>query len=327
MQGVRSTVAAMERIHTDTRGLAHAADWDFPEKPQRLADILARVRADGRVVLDGIDAPGAVDTDARIRSLHDSAYVDRFARAVARGDGLLDSADNPLSSATWEAAVAAVATAMQVADWVAAGEDRQSFAAVRPPGHHAERDTAMGYCFFGNVALAAQQLIDAHGCERVAIVDFDVHHGNGTQHIFEARADVLVVNLHQHPLYPGTGAADERGVGPGEGATLNLPLPAGSDDARYAAAFRETVLPALGVFEPEVLLVSAGFDTWREDPLGGMEVSAAGFWQWGQWLRAVAEQHCGGRMVSVLEGGYDLVHLPDLVTAYLDGVAGAELAQ
>jgi acetoin utilization deacetylase AcuC-like enzyme len=154
---------------------------------------------------------------------------------------------------------------------------------------------------------------------RVAVFDFDVHHGNGTQHIFEEREEVYYASVHQWPFYPGTGAANERGRGPGEGATLNLPLPAGSGDEEYLRVFEEEVLPALGSFKPEVLLVSAGFDAWRNDPVGGMQVSAAGFARWGVLLRDLADHSCGGRSLSLLEGGYDLEALPKLANRYLTG--------
>ncbi|MDX1503426.1 MAG: histone deacetylase, partial [Thermoanaerobaculia bacterium] len=205
--------------------------------------------------------------------------------------------------------------------WAAAGAGRLGFAAVRPPGHHAESSQAMGFCYLNNVAVAAEHLLAAHGLERVAIVDFDVHHGNGTQQIFYERAEVLFVSLHRYPFYPGTGAASERGRGAGEGATLNLPMSAGEGDAAYRRAFDESVLPALERFHPRLLLVSAGFDAWRDDPLGGMTVSREGYAEWGEMLGAAARRLCDGRAVSVLEGGYDLGALPGLVRGYLDGLA------
>ena len=197
-----------------------------------------------------------------------------------------------------------------------------AFCAVRPPGHHAERAIAMGFCFFNNVAVAAGHLLRRHGAERVAIFDFDVHHGNGTQHLFEERADVFYLSTHQYPFYPGTGAAEETGRGAGEGATLNVPLPAGTGDEGYAAAIDGTILPALRRFAPDVLLLSAGFDAWQNDPLGGMRVTEAGFRSWGERLGALAAEVCGGRLLAVLEGGYDLRSLPRLVEAHLAGLAG-----
>jgi len=181
---------------------------------------------------------------------------------------------------------------------------------------------AMGFCFFDNIAVAAELLRRRHGANRVAIFDFDVHHGNGTQHLFETRADVFYASTHQYPFYPGTGAAGERGIGPGEGFTLNLPLAAGTGDDGYAAAIREEILPALRRFAPDVLLLSAGFDPWRNDPLGGMQVSEEGFRQWGDWMRELSIEVCGGRVLAVLEGGYDLRNLPLLVEAHLEGLAG-----
>ena len=311
----------MERVFTDPRCHGHLAPHGAPERPERLRDILHRLASEGRSIDDGTSGVRD-DIDGAVAALHHPDYVRRFAASVARGDGLLDSADNPLSPGTWEAARGAVAACLAAADWaMAADGPRHAFAAVRPPGHHAEHAVAMGFCFFANVAIAAQHLLDQHGCGRVAIVDFDVHHGNGTQHLFEARADVFFVSLHQFPFYPGTGAAEERGRGAGAGATLNLPLARGAGDERYAEAFRDGVLPALEAFAPEVLLVSAGFDAWRGDPIGGMEVSAEGYRDWGRWLGESAAKHCGGRLISVLEGGYDIGALPELVSAYLDGVA------
>ncbi|HEX2164934.1 MAG TPA: histone deacetylase, partial [Thermoanaerobaculia bacterium] len=182
---------------------------------------------------------------------------------------------------------------------------------------------AMGFCFFNNAAVAAERLVRRHGLGRVAIFDFDVHHGNGTQHLFEERGDVLYASTHQFPFYPGTGAADERGTGEGEGATLNVPLPAGSGDDDYRRAIEERVLPALAAFRPEALVLSAGFDAWANDPLGGMRVSEGGFGAWGRLLGALADEVCGGRVLAVLEGGYDLAALPRLVAAHLAGLDGA----
>ena len=171
----------------------------------------------------------------------------------------------------------------------------------------------MGFCFFNNVAVATESLLREHGLERVAIFDFDVHHGNGTQHTFSSRADVLYVSIHQYPFYPGTGAADERGTGAGEGSTLNLPLAAGQGDEVYLEVLIDRVLPALHDFAPDALLVSAGFDTYRADPLGGMRVTEECFGEYGRRLRDFADRRCAGRLLGVLEGGYNLNDLPALV--------------
>ena len=310
----------------DLRCLEHAAPRGYPERPERLAGILAHWRGKGWTVTAPELGPAARErARAAVDALHDPAYVERFERAAGRGDGLLDSADNPLSAGTWEAAWAAVETTLAAADFAAAGG--KALALVRPPGHHAERATAMGFCFINNVAVAAEHWLRHHGAKRVAIFDFDVHHGNGTQHLFEARADVFYASTHQYPFYPGTGAAGETGVGAGEGATLNVPLPAGTGDAEYEAAIRERILPALAAFAPEALLLSAGFDAWQRDPLGGMAVSAAGFHRWGEWLGELAETVCAGRILAVLEGGYDLASLPGLVAAHAAGLLGRPLPE
>lgn len=311
----------MISIHADSRCLAHRAPRGYPERPERLSGVVDHLRGRGFPIVE--TAPGEeVRAAAReaVIAVHDERYVDRFERASGRGDSLLDSADNPLSPGTWEAAWAAVETTLAAADSVAAGG--RAFAAVRPPGHHAEREAAKGYCFFNNVAVAAEHLRRRHGASRVAIFDFDVHHGNGTQHLFEARADIFYASTHQYPFYPGTGAASETGVGPGKGATLNVPLPAGTGDGRYAEAIRGSVIPALRSFAPDVLLLSAGFDAWQNDPLGGMRVTLEGFRSWGEWMRELADEVCGGRVLAVLEGGYDLGNLPLLVEAHLQGLEG-----
>ncbi len=326
----------MVRIFTDPRCLEHRAPPGFPECPERLERVTRRLRARG-LLLEPPSARQPEETRAAIVAVHDEGYVRRLRSAVERGDGLIDSADNPLSAGTWPAAWAAVECALAAVDWALeepgrasagrasagrASAGRAAFAAVRPPGHHAERSTAMGFCYFNSAAVAAEHAIRRHGLERVAVFDFDVHHGNGTQHLFEERGDVLYASIHQSPFYPGTGAESETGFGDGEGATLNLPLPAGSGDADYARAFEETVWPALERFAPRLLVVSAGFDAFRGDPLGGMRVSAGAFGCWGETIAAWAAELCGGRSVSLLEGGYDLARLGELVERYLTGLAG-----
>ncbi len=306
----------MEALFSDPRCLGHEVPYGFPERPRRLERVLERLEGRGAGPIVAGDSPRAREA---VAAVHAAEYVERFRRASERGDGLLGSSDNPLSAGTWDAAWAAVGCALAAAERAAAGG--HAFAAVRPPGHHAERDLAMGFCFFNNVAVAARDLIARGAARRVAIFDFDVHHGNGTQHVFERSADVFYASIHQYPFYPGTGAADERGLGEGEGATLNVPLPAGCGDAEYREAIDGRVLPALAAYRPDVLLVSAGFDAWKRDLLGGMRVGEEGFADWGRRLGALAREVCGSRILSVLEGGYDLHALPDLVEGYLDGVA------
>jgi acetoin utilization deacetylase AcuC-like enzyme len=303
---------------TDPRCDLHRAPFGYPERPERLARVLDGVeQAEIEIRRPGAHA-GAV---AVVDAVHGRAYVDRLARSAARGDGLIDSSDNPLGPGTLEAAWGAVEAVLHASDWVAEGPDRAAFAAVRPPGHHAERSMAMGFCYFNNVALAAAHLRSARGAQRLAIFDFDVHHGNGTQHLFEEDPGLLYASIHQYPFYPGTGAASERGIGAGEGTTLNVPLAAGCGDERYREAVEEVALRAIRGFTPEILLVSVGFDAWRADPLGGMRVSRHGFEGWGRAIGKLAREVCEGRLVSVLEGGYDLTALGELTAAYLSGLA------
>lgn len=327
----------MIRIFTSRRCLAHRAPGGYPERPERLEAILDHLAASEALAgAVAEDAEGEMEVDREVAerailALHDEAYVKRLRRAVERGDGLIDSADNPVSPGTWDAAMAAVETTLAAARWAAAGDGdapRHAFALVRPPGHHAESDHAMGFCYFGNLAVAVQHLVDASGREgsgpgvrRPAILDPDVHHGNGTQHLFEARGDVFFASLHQWPFYPGTGARSERGVGEGEGTTRNVPLPAGTGDEEWLAALDDDVLPAMRAFEPDFLAVSAGFDAWRGDPLGGMRLTGAAFRGLGRRMADLAASHTRGRTLTVLEGGYDVSALGPLVEEYLAGLA------
>ena len=304
----------MAQIFTSPLCLGHRAPTGYPECPQRLENVLSGLREQAFEITEVSDHPQARKC---VEATHDPEYVARFERAIERGDGLLDSADNPLSAGTWDAAWGAVKTTLQAAEFVVGAKGREAFSAVRPPGHHAERSLAMGFCFLNNAAVAAEYLRLCHGLERVAIFDFDVHHGNGTQHIFEDRGDVFYASTHQAPFYPGTGEASEQGIGKGKGATLNVPLPVGTGDREFLEAVDEQILPAILHFQPQILIASAGFDVWQGDPLGGFKVTMDGITALGQRLRDSALENCEGRLLSVLEGGYDLRSLSGLVTSYL----------
>jgi acetoin utilization deacetylase AcuC-like enzyme len=210
---------------------------------------------------------------------------------------------------------------LEACERVLNGEWRNAFCAVRPPGHHAEQDAAMGFCLFNNVAVAAAALRQRHGLARVAILDWDVHHGNGTQHFFERDPSVFYASLHQWPLYPGTGAADERGLGAGEGATRNCPLPGGSGDAEWLRALEDTLLPELEAFRPEFVLLSAGFDAHRLDPLSGTRLSEHAYAEMTRRMLELAARSAQGRLVSVLEGGYHLSALASCVETHLGELA------
>ncbi|MDQ6748508.1 MAG: histone deacetylase [Candidatus Dormibacteraeota bacterium] len=289
-----------------------------PESPERIRAIEAALAADPdlraipTLELDlGTESPvpGAAEARSAALSVHDPRHVAATFSTGAESDanesgGWLD-ADTFIGPGSLSAACASLLSGRETVRHVLAGDTTSAFSFCRPPGHHATRRQAMGFCFFNNVAIAAQYALD-QGLERVAIVDFDVHHGNGTQDIFYERGDVLYISTHQWPLYPGTGAREERGRGDGDGFTLNLPMPAGSGDDAYIAVFDDEVLPAIDRYAPELLLVSAGFDAHADDPLAGMEVSTEGFGALAHRLLAAARRSCEGRSAWLLEGGYDL---------------------
>jgi acetoin utilization deacetylase AcuC-like enzyme len=318
-------------ILVDQRSADHTVPRGFPECPERVLWTEPALR-DRRWNVEGAElrsADGLPAADVRhaAERVHDAQYIERFEAAVQAAERSIDTADNPLSAGTSAAAWGAVAAALRACRLVQSEKSGHAFSLTRPPGHHCERDRAMGFCYFNQIAIAAQFLIDSCEAERVAIVDFDVHHGNGTQHLFEDRADVFYLSLHQAPFYPGTGAAREVGVGAGRGTTLNLPLPAGTDDTEFLEVLDTRALPALQQFAPDALLASAGFDGWQNDPLGGMALSRQLFWEVGRRLAEFADRQCAGRLVSVLEGGYDLQALPGLIDSYLRGAAGVRYSE
>jgi len=282
-----------------------------PERPER-AQVMARVAAGWRARGGEVVAPRAATRDQLTR-VHDADHLRRMSDSNGRAVAL--DPDTYTSPESYDVALLAAGAAVDAVERVMGEPAGSALALVRPPGHHAERNRAMGFCLFNNVAVAAAHA-RTRGARRVAIVDYDVHHGNGTQHIFEADRDVLYISTHQYPYYPGTGAADEIGVGPGAGATVNLPLEVGAVDEDYRIVFDEVVTPVLRQFRPDLLLVSAGFDAHERDPLAGMRLTTPAFAAMTSELRAVAEDSCSGRLVLVTEGGYDLQALE----ASLEGV-------
>ncbi len=256
-----------------------------------------------------------------IEANHSSAYLTRARQTCAGGSTYLDSLDVTVSEESYDVALKAVGATIALAEGVINEEISNGFALVRPPGHHAEKDQAMGFCILNNVAILARYLQTVHGLDKVLILDWDVHHGNGTQHTFEEDPSVLFASTHQYPFYPGTGAWSETGIGKGRGATLNCPMRAGSDDNDYEAAFMEKILPAIDQFKPEFIIISAGFDAHRDDPLGEINLSA-GFYGWmTARVMEIADKHTGGRIVSVLEGGYNLAMLPLCIEEHLKGLS------
>ncbi|WP_037278099.1 histone deacetylase family protein [Rubellimicrobium mesophilum] len=293
----------------------HRPPKGHPERPERLAAALAG--------LDGLslrreEPPEA--TDEELSVLHPRAYLAALALREQEAEQVALDPDTWLSPGSLRAARLAAGGALRAVDLVMAGEASKAFVAARPPGHHALAATPMGFCLFGNVALAARRALDRHGAERVAIVDFDVHHGNGTQALVEEDPRILFVSTHQSPFWPGTGDADDAGP---HGTVMNLPLRAGTGGAAYRKLLTDVILPRLEEHRPDLLLISAGFDAHVDDPLGGLALTAGDF----GWITArlceVAERHANGRVASVLEGGYDLQALRDSAAAHVAALGGA----
>jgi acetoin utilization deacetylase AcuC-like enzyme len=294
----------------------HDTGPGHPERPERLARVRAGLEAAGLEDRCVRVEPVEVDDDD-LALVHERAYVSRVGEACASGAGVVDSMDTAVCPSSARIARLAAGSVLELGRRIATGELARGFAAVRPPGHHAEADLAMGFCLFGNVAVAARALQRRHGVGRVLIVDWDVHHGNGTQHIFEHDSSVFYFSCHQYPLYPGTGAASELGRGEGTGATLNCPLAPGAGDDEFLAALREALVGAASAFDPDLVIVSAGFDAHRSDPLAQLEVGTEAFGEATRVVRGIADRHAGGKLLSVLEGGYDLDALSDSVTTHL----------
>jgi acetoin utilization deacetylase AcuC-like enzyme len=310
-------------ILRDQRFLAHDPGAGHVETAARLQ----AVHAD----LDAREIPGTqtraprAATRAELQRIHHSSHIDRIAATRGLPRVQLDP-DTATSEGSYEAAVYGAGAVLAGVEAVMGGEARGAFALVRPPGHHAESMQTLGFCLFNNVAVAAEHALQELGCRRVLIVDPDVHHGNGTQHSFWGRDDVLYVSTHRFPFFPGTGVLDEIGAGAGRGLTVNLPLPTGMGDADFHLLYRQVVEPVVDEYRPELILVSAGFDTWVNDPLGGMRMTADGYGTlFGLFLRW-AERHCPGRVVFALEGGYDPAGLVAGVRTVLELTAGARTA-
>ena len=304
-------------VATDPLFAEHDPGRGHPERPARLDAVLAGIDLVG---VEHTALPRRAATRAELERVHPAAHLDRLEQLCLGGGGPLD-ADTAVSERSYEAAVFAAGAGLAAIAALDAGSDASAFLAVRPPGHHAVPAHAMGFCLVNNVAIAAAALVDRG--ERVVVVDWDAHHGNGTQEIFESSPSVLYVSLHEWPLYPGTGRLDETGIGAGLGTTLNIPVPAGATGDVYLEALDTVVAPAVAQFAPTWVLVSAGYDAHRADPLTGLGLSAGDFAD--LTARVVGFAPVPGRVVVFLEGGYDLVALRDSVAATVGTLAGTPI--
>lgn len=312
---------AHSAVVIDRDYLMHEPGYGHPERPERLRALL-----DLAEELDGkgfkLLAPRPA-TREEVAACHTSEHIEIVESTSKTNRYALDG-DTVTCRDSFGIALLAAGGFLKLLDSIAAGEFHNGFALVRPPGHHALRDRAMGFCLFNTVAIGAHHLKRRFGAARVLIMDWDVHHGNGTQAAFYNDPSVLYISTHQYPYYPGTGGVGEVGEGEGEGYTVNVPLPAGCGDEAYLSVFREIVVPIADKHRPEWILVSAGFDPHRRDPLGGMEVTERGFGLMASSLIALAENHAGGRIAFLLEGGYDLTALKNSVGSVLKEMRGGE---
>jgi acetoin utilization deacetylase AcuC-like enzyme len=297
-------------LFTHSACLYHELPLGHPESPDRLRAVL---HALGPIeALSRHEARRA--TVDEISRVHKRAYVEAILKAIPKEGFLRIDADTGVSPGSGEAALRAAGALVDAVDHVARGELKNAFCAVRPPGHHAEPARAMGFCLFNNIAVGALHAREAHGHRRIAVVDFDVHHGNGTQAMFERDADLFFASTHQSPLYPGTGDEDERGVA---GNILNAPLPPRAGSAEFRTVMSETVLPAVEKFAPDFIFISAGFDAHQLDPLANLRLTEEDYgWVTGEVCK-IAEKHCDGRVVSTLEGGYNLEALAESAKAHV----------
>ena len=304
-------------VVVDRAYLKHEPGEFHPERPERIGVLLNLAEQLDEQKFQLL-APAAADR-FEIESCHSADYV-ALVEATSKANQHALDGDTITCRDSFGVGLLAVGGLLRLLDAIAAAETANGFALVRPPGHHALKNRAMGFCLFNSIAIGARHLKRVHGAKRILIVDWDVHHGNGTQEAFYDDASVLFISTHQFPFYPGTGAIDEIGVNGGEGYTINVPLPAGCGDAEYLRVFEEIVVPAANKFEPEWILVSAGFDPHRRDPLGGMKVTDEGFGAMAQILLRLAERHAGGKIAFLLEGGYDLAALSKSVAAVLNAM-------
>jgi acetoin utilization deacetylase AcuC-like enzyme len=302
--------------------LEHDMGAGHPESPNRLRAIMQQLEQSGTAARVTRIEPRKAE-DEWITQIHSPGYVAALNRHAPTSGRVALDPDTSMSPGSLPAAYLAAGGALAGVDAIMQGQVEHVFCAVRPPGHHAEADRAMGFCLFNNVAIAARYLQNKYGLRRVLVVDWDVHHGNGTQHSFEQDPSILFFSTHQYPHYPGTGRASEHGTGAGEGFTINVPMEAGEGDDEYRATFLQALLPAAEEFKPDFVMISAGFDAHRDDPLAGMGLTEAGYADLTGLVAGVAKRHAQGRILSCLEGGYNLTALAVSVDAHLKALLAA----
>lgn len=310
----------MTLLYTDSRFLDHDPG-EHPESPRRVQQITAKLDSSG-LTERCIRPSWSPASEARLSSVHDPGYIERLADTSRCGGGRLDP-DTVMSAASFDVARLAAGAACDAVERVLRGEDSTALCLSRPPGHHALRNRAMGFCLFGHAAIAARCAIDEFGLDRVLIVDWDVHHGNGTQDMFYDDPRVGYFSIHRWPFYPGTGAADESGAGDGLGATLNLPTAFGTPRREFLSRFTDELMGFAARIKPQLVLVSAGFDAHAADPVGSLGLETEDFVDLTRAVRSVADDYSGGRLASILEGGYNPPVLADCVAIHLQGLLDA----
>jgi acetoin utilization deacetylase AcuC-like enzyme len=306
-------------LATDPLCRKHDPGVGHPEQPRRYTAVADALGAAGLIARSTQAGPRDV-TREDLLLVHEATYLDLAEKEIRAGADQLSTGDTGVCPVSWEAARRAAGCALAAVDGIFNGEERTAFCLIRPPGHHASPARGMGFCILNNVALAARHAQRRHGISRVAIIDWDVHHGNGTQDAFYADGSVFFFSTHQSPWYPGTGNARETGEGEGKGATLNCPLPAGSGREEILGCFQHQLLPAMEKFRPELVLISAGFDSREGDPLGQFRLTDADFTELTHVARTIAQKAANGRVVSVLEGGYHLAGLASAATAHVQAL-------
>ena len=302
----------------------HITGPGFPESPDRLDAILEYLEL--TELINDLDIVEPVRKDKKYCKLvHSDEYITRVRQACELGAPIVDTADNPISKNSYDTALLAVGGITEAVDKIFIGKSNNAMALLRPPGHHAEKEMAMGFCLFNNVAIAARYAQQNYEVEKVTIIDFDVHHGNGTQHTFESDPTVMYTSLHQYPFYPGSGAADEVGSGDGKGTTINYPLNYGVGDKEFIDIFDNSLSDKILKYNPDLIIVSAGFDAHVDDPIGGLRVTTECYYNISKTISKFAGEVCGSKIISSLEGGYNLNALGESVEAHLLALQGKVL--